>query len=67
MQNATALTELTHAQLVAKLTAIEEIVFNLHLDITTNEDYENMSEATELAVTKINNELYNAIYNKDLI
>ena len=63
----TTITQLTPAQLLSKLEAIEKIVYSLHLEITTNEDYENMSEATEVALTKVNNQLYDAIYSKDLI
>lgn len=56
-------TTLTHDQLATKLARIEEIVFRLHLDIDNNEDYENMSKETELALTKVNEELYHAVYN----
>lgn len=59
-------TTLTHDQLATKLALIEQVVFDLYLDITTNIDYENMSEETEVALTKVVNALYQAIHTKDL-
>jgi hypothetical protein len=58
--------ELSHTELATKLAVIEEIMYSLHLDIINNEDYENMSLETELALTKLSNDLHQAVYNKDL-
>jgi hypothetical protein len=49
-----------------KLDIIENIIYNLHLDIIGNEDYENFSKDTEIALTEVCNNLYKAIHNKDL-
>ena len=59
-------TTLTHDQLATKLALIEQVVFDLYLDITTNIDSENFSEETEIALTKVVNALYQAIHTKDL-
>jgi hypothetical protein len=61
-----AFNALSKDQLATKLAVIEQIMYGLHLDIISNEDYENMSLETELALTKLSNDLHQAVYNKDL-
>lgn len=61
-----AFNALSKDQLATKLAVIEQIIFDLQLDINSNEDYENMSLETEVALTKVNNALYAAIYNRKL-
>ncbi|CAB4135290.1 hypothetical protein UFOVP646_20 [uncultured Caudovirales phage] len=56
-------TTLTHEELATKIATIEQIVSTLYLNIINNEDYVNFSEETEIALTKVCNELYYAIHN----
>jgi hypothetical protein len=59
-------TTLTQDQLATKLAIIENIIFNLHLDIIGNDNYENFNKKTEIALTEVCNDLYKALHNKDL-
>jgi len=51
--------QLTQQQLVAKLVALEDICFNLHLDVECTK----MSPATKTALDAVVTQLHNALYN----
>ncbi len=58
--------ELSHTELATKLATIQQIVSTLYLDIINNEDGINFNEDAEIAVTKVCNNLYQALHNEDL-
>jgi len=51
--------ELSTQELVAKLVILEDICFNLHVEI----DSTKMSPATKTALKALNDQLYTALYN----
>jgi hypothetical protein len=50
--------QLTHQQLVAKLVALENVVFNQHLNVSCNK----MSPATKTALNAVVNQLHITLY-----
>jgi len=56
--------KLTHDQLATKLAIIEDIVFNLHLEVEMFNECKTKDNAGAIeALTEVSNNLYKAIYN----
>jgi hypothetical protein len=51
--------QLSTQELVAKLVALEDICFNLHLDVECTK----LSPATKTALQELNDKMYHALYN----